>query len=137
MYTINFWPILVAAIVGFGVSALWYSPILFGKEWMALTKTTGEDVAAAQMRGVWKSYLIQFIALLVMFIVVGFCVSAIGITNASDGGFLGFLAWLGFMVPLFLAGLLWKREPFKLNLIDGINYLIILAIGAAIIGAWR
>jgi hypothetical protein len=137
MYTINFWPILVAAVVSFGIGALWYSPILFGKEWMALTKMSDQDMADAKARGVWKYYIIQFIATLVMFIVVGFAVSGLGVSSASDGAFIGFLAWLGLVAPLSLSGLMWKREPGKLVLIDTINYLVVLAIGGAIIGAWR
>lgn len=137
MNTINFWPILVASIVSFGIGALWYSPILFGKEWMSLLKMTEHDMLEIKARGVGKYYVAQFIATLVMFTILGFAISSIGIMSASDGGFVGFLAWLGLVLPVSLSGILWKREPGKLFLIDTINYLVVLAIGGAILGAWR
>jgi hypothetical protein len=136
MYTINFWPILIAAVVSFGIGALWYSPILFGKEWMALTKKTDSDMQAAKS-GIWKFYLIQFVMTIIMFIVIGFVISAIGVARASDGAFVGFLAWIGLIAPVSMSNLMWKKEPGKLVLIETINYLVVLAIGGAIIGAWR
>jgi len=136
MYTINFWPILVSAIVSFGIGALWYSPILFGKEWMALTKMNMDNMSDMK-RGIGKFYVIQFVASLVMFIVLGFAISATGVIGASNGGIAGLLAWVGLILPVSLAGFMWKNEPGKLVLIETVNYLLVLAIGGAIIGAWQ
>lgn len=137
MYTINFWPILVASIVSFGIGGLWYSPILFGREKMELVALANKNFDPADGTGSFKSYIVQFIATIITFCVLAFAIAAINIQNASDGGFLAFLAWLGFMLPSYLSGLIWKKEPFKLFLIDSVNYLLILVIGGAIIGAWR
>ena len=137
MYTINIWPFLISAVVSFAIGALWYSPILFGKEWMRLTKMTEADMAAAKASGVWKSYLSHFIATVVMLAVLGFFIATSNAVSATDGAFLGFVAWLGFIAPIGLSGMLWKREPFKLVLIDTIQVLISLIIGGAIMGAWK
>ena len=136
MQSINFWPILVASLASFGVSSLWYSPILFGKEWISLVKMTDGDMADIKFRGVTKLYITQFVATLVTFAVVAFAMSEMNVISASDGAFLGFLAWLGFIVPMRISPVLWRKEPMKLFLIDVINYLIVLVIGSAIIGAW-
>ena len=137
MNSLNFWPVLIASVIGFGISSLWYSPILFGKEWLALLEITDADMREMRERGVWRSYLSQLVAMLVTFSVLAFAVLSLNITNGSDGAFLGFLAWLGFMVPVSLSGWLWKKESFKLILIESIGYLLILVVGGAIIGAWR
>jgi hypothetical protein len=137
MYTINFWPILVASAVSFGLSSLWYSPILFGKEWMDLLKITDRNVSEMSAGTIWLRYVIQFIITIVSFCVLAFVIAMAGVNSGSDGAFMGFLTWLGFMLPVSLSGLLWKKEPLKLVLIDVINNLVILAIGGAIIGAWR
>lgn len=45
---INYLAVIVAAVVGFGIGALWYAPAVLGKRWMQLTgrmpeKATGEN----------------------------------------------------------------------------------------------
>lgn len=138
MNTVNFWAILVAAIVAFAGGSLWYSPILFGKEWMALTKMTDADVAAAKAKGgMWKYYLAQLIASIVTFGVLGFIVASASGVTAADGAFMGFLAWLGFNATDLLGAILWERKPFRLALIQGSFMLLTLVIGGAIIGAWH
>jgi hypothetical protein len=137
MSSLNFWPILVASVVSFGIGALWYSPILFGREWMNLLKMSNDDLDSAKERGVAKLYFMQFIATLVMFTVIGFAISSMSTMSVSDGAFVGFLAWLGLIAPVSLGAVMWKRESAKLILIETIHYLVVLAIGAAIIGAWR
>ena len=137
MNTINFWPILVASIVGFGVTAFWYSPFLFGKEWMELVKLNHADMESAKEKGIWKSYIVHFISTLITFGVLAFAISSISPSNASDGAFIGFIAWLGFIATFGVSDFLWRKTPFKLVLIDSINILVILAIGGAIIGAWK
>jgi hypothetical protein len=137
MYTVNFWSVLVASVVAFGIGALWYSPILFGKEWMSLTKTSDTDMAAAKAKGMWKSYLMHFVATVVSFCVLGFIIANAGSMNAGDGAFLGFLIWIGFVATMGVSAMLWEKAPLKLVLIDTINTLLGLVIGGAIIGAWR
>jgi hypothetical protein len=136
MYTINFWPVLVAAVVAFAIGALWYSPILFGKEWMALTKTSDSDMSA-KASGMWKSYIVHFIATIISFCVLAFIVASTSVSSASDGAFLGFFTWLGFVAPIGVSELLWERKPMKLILINTIQVLLGLIIGGAIIGAWK
>lgn len=137
MSTINFWPVLVAAVVAFAIGALWYSPILFGKEWMTLTKMSDSDIASAKAKGMWKSYIVHFIATIVSFCVLAFIVASTAVASASDGAFLGFFAWLGFIAPIGISELLWERKPFKLILIDTLQVLLGLIVGGAIIGAWK
>lgn len=128
---------LISAVVGFGIGALWYSPILFGKEWMRLSRVSDSDMAQAKARGMWKPYLVHFIMNLVMFAVLGFFVASSDAITSTDGAFLGLIAWIGFIAPMGIYGLLWKREPFKLVLIDSVQILIGLVIGGAILGAWK
>jgi hypothetical protein len=136
MNSINYLPILVSALVAFGISSLWYSPFLFGKEWLALQKIDSAELDAAK-KGVWKSYLSEIVMSLITFSVLGFIISLIAIRGSTDGAFLGILAWLGFILPSAISSLLWKKESLTLILIDSINSLVVLTIGGAIIGAWR
>jgi len=136
METINLWSIIVASIVAFVIGAIWYSPILFGKEWMTLIKMTDKDLAEAKTKGVTKFYIIQFIFTVISFCVLGFAMSELGIQTASDGAFIGLIAWLGFVLPIGISNLIWENKPFKLILINTISTLLTLVIGGAIIGSW-
>lgn len=138
MHIVNFWAILVAAVAAFAIGSIWYSPILFGKEWMTLLGMTDTDVAAARAKGgMWKLYLAQLVGTLVSFAVLGFIVAAASGVTATDGAFMGFLVWLGFGATFALGGLLWEKKPLKLIVIQSAYSLLTLVIGGAIIGVWH
>lgn len=134
MEPINFLAIVVASLVSFGIGSLWYSPFLFGKEWMEGRKISPDSTKTTS---VLRSYIIQFILTLFTFTFIAFVISISQARTSTDGAFIGLLGWLGFVLPLSVSGLLWKKETFTLFLIDAVNHLVILTIGGAIIGAWR
>lgn len=136
MYTINFWPILVASAVSFLIGSVWYSPFLFGKDWMTLSNKTASDIASIRSIGSWKAYVAQFIAIFITFAVLGFLIAATGATTATDGAFLAFLVWFGFVLTDAVGIFMWERKPMKLVLINIVATLLTLVIGGAIIGAW-
>ena len=136
MITVNIWGIIVASIVAFIIGALWYSPLLFGKEWMSLIGMNDRDITAAKNKGMTKYYIIQLIVTLITFTVLGFAIAGLSITTAQDAGFIGLLAWIGFVVPGAVGSLIWERRPFKLIVINSVGTLVCWVIGAAIIGMW-
>jgi hypothetical protein len=136
MITVDFWAIVVASIVAFIIGALWYSPLLFGKQWMSLIGMKERDIEIAKEKGMTKLYIVQFIITLITFTVLGFAISSLSITSARDAGFIGLLAWVGFIVPGAMGSLIWERKPFKLIMINSIGTLVCWVIGAAIIGMW-
>lgn len=138
MNTVNFWAILVAAVVAFVIGGLWYSPILFGKEYMALIGTTEKDIEVAKAKGgMWKLYVAQFVFAVITFGVLGFFISSASGVTASDGALMGFLAWLGFEATVIAGGYLWEKKPMKLVVIQATCSLLTLVIGGAIIGVWH
>lgn len=134
MQQINYITLLISALVGFGIGSFWYSPFLFGKEWMEGRNISKDDI---KTNSVFRSYIVQFISSVITFFVLGFIINSVGVTNSSEGAFIGALAWLGFIIPTSISGLLWKKESWTLFLIDTVYYLLILTIGGAILGAWR
>jgi hypothetical protein len=133
---INIWSVIVATVVAFIIGAIWYSPVLFGKEWMALSGCTDKDMNDAKKKGVFKFYIIQLITTLVTFVVLGFAMSFAGVDTTSDGALIGIIAWLGFILPGHIGSLMWERRPVKLVLINTVCSLLTLVVGGAIIGAW-
>ena len=134
MEPINIFPILVATVVAFGIGSLWYSPFLFGKEWLEGRNIKEENI---EKFGTIKRYVVQIIFTLISFSVLAFIISMAEVRSSTDGAFLGILAWIGFIIPSSLAGLIWKRDTFTVFLIDVVYSLLILTIGGAIVGAWR
>ncbi|HEX7724560.1 MAG TPA: DUF1761 domain-containing protein [Candidatus Paceibacterota bacterium] len=137
MTQVNIWSIIVAAVVAYVIGALWYSPVLFGKEWMRLKNMSDKDITDESKRGMWKLYLVQFVTTLVLFCVLGFIITATGSRTVEDGLFLAFLAWLGFSLMPAIGDILWNKTPFKLMLINEVCTLVCWIIGGAIIGAWK
>jgi Protein of unknown function (DUF1761) len=137
MISLSFWPIIVASLASFALGALWYSPALFGKEWMTLNGMSDATIAAEAKRGLTKYYVIQFIATIVTFIILGFAVSLGNINTGSAGASIGFFAWIGFILPSGVSSLIWEKKPFRLVLINTVGTLLNLVVGGAIIGAWH
>lgn len=137
MQTINFWPILVAAIVSYIIGSLWYSPVLFGKEWTALVGITEKDLLEVQARGIWKLYIAQFVVTLISFGVLAFIISATGVRSVGDGALMAFLVWIGFNATDAAGKLLWEKKPLKLILIGSTGTLVSLVIGGVIMSVWR
>jgi len=133
----NFLPVLVATIIGMAIGALWYSPYVFGREWIKLSRYSKEDLQAAQSRGMWSQYVAQFIAMLVMFAILGFLISAGNLRSGTDGAFLALIIWLGFIAANSIGDYLWANRSIKLILINTVGTLIPLIIGGAIMGAWQ
>lgn len=137
MNTISIWSVIVASISAFAVSAVWYSPLLFGKEWMSLIGATERDIAEAKASDMTSRYVIQFIFTIVTFIIIAFAVSALNIVTARDGAFLGLLAWAGFALPGAISGILWEKKTMKYAMITSVATLLCWVIGGAIIGGWN
>jgi len=116
---------------------LWYSPILFGSEYMRLIKITAKDLEEVKTRGIAKYYVIQFILTVVSFFVLAFIMYSSGSVGGKNGICIGLLIWLGFVATSAIGEMLWEKKSFKLVLIQSLSTLLNLIIAGAIIGAWR
>ena len=133
---VNYLAILVAAIVAYVIGALWYSPALFGKAWMKLSGMTKKDLAKAKKKGMAKSYIGMFIALLVMTYVLAFIIEALGGVTVGAGAMVGFWVWLGFYATSLLGGVFWESKPWGLYFLNAAHYLVILLVAGGILGVW-
>ncbi len=129
--------LLVSGIISMVIGSIWYGP-LFGKLFM---REMGMDAWSkekqeAMKKGMGLRYLGQFIASLVMFYVLTGLITGYGHPTAAEGAMTGFIVWLGFIVPVKFADLIWggKKTLFWLNI--GNTFVTLIIVGA-IIGAWR
>ncbi len=133
---VNYVAILVTAIVGYVIGMLWYSPLLFGKQWMKLSGLTDKDMAAAKARGMAKAYVGMFITLLVMTFVLEMFIDYAGAATFAAGAILGFWVWLGFLGTTQLGMVFWQNKPFTLYLLNTAHYLVALAVMGGILAVW-
>lgn len=135
--SVNFLAVLAAAIVSMVVGALWYSPALFAKPWMAARGKTeadfqGDAFKAAAMRG----YLGAFIGALVAAFVLALFVKWAFATSIVDGAVVGLLAAIGFVGPAMVSLTLFEDRPSKLFSIGWGYYLVVFTLQGALLAAW-
>ncbi len=120
--------IIVAAILNMVIGFLWYSKWLFGKVWMKLC-----HMQDASMKGKNITFLYAFIVSLVIAYFLASFEAFVGVTTVTDGMFIGFCAWLGFVATTQISGVLWCKEPFKLFAINtGCKLLSFLVMGGVL-----
>ena len=134
---INYLAVLASAVASMVVGSVWYGP-LFGKQFMAamgMDKLSPEQQADMK-KGMVMTYIIQFIASVVMFYVLARLMGNLGQLTISGGLATAFWVWIGFVVPLKLGDAIWGG---KMNLfwIGASNMLVTLLVTGAILGAWR
>src|SRR2546428_14063788 len=104
MLDANFYiAVIVAAIVSFIIGGIWYQP-LFGKAWMAALGKTDADKEAMRKQAP-KGFVAGLIgALIASFVLALFLEygrqANVGMPAGGLGGLgVGFLGWLGFLLP--------------------------------------
>ena len=130
---VNFLAILVSGIAYMGVGFLWYGP-LFAKPWMALVGMSEGDLQQGANPVI---YLLTFVGALVAAYALALIINATQMTTIGGGLEIGVLAGIGFVAPTFGSNYIFARRPLKLYLIDAGYQIVTLAIGGAILGAWR
>jgi hypothetical protein len=129
----NHWVLLVCALMQWALGALWYSPALFVKPWMAALGISPD----AERRGLIFAMVSSFIGSFLLSFILWHVVTWAGATNWLSGIFVGVLCWLGFIAaPLFSQGL-YERRPFKLFAINTGYWLVAMALSGALLATWR
>lgn len=128
---INYLAVLVAAIVGFGIGAVWYAPPVLGKTWMALTgrtpdKTKGEAVAPPMIMAFVATLISVFV--LALFIGEG--------ASVGSGALAGLLAGVGIASMAIIVNGLFEARPTTLMAINSGYQILVLTAAGAILGAW-
>src|SRR6266542_4389481 len=97
---VNILAVVVAAVATFLLGAVWYSPVLFAKQWVHAHGYTPEKVEEMKKKGVTRAYAVAAVCYLVMAYVLALLASYTQATSLAQGLWLGFLVWLGFAATL-------------------------------------
>ncbi|WP_117212911.1 DUF1761 domain-containing protein [Allorhizocola rhizosphaerae] len=144
---INYLAVIVAAIAGFGIGAVWYAPPVFGSTWQRLTGRTGGKGLPrdpATLRGAspkppdGSSVLPTMIT---AFAVTVAGVLALALFIGRDAGVgpglaAGLAAGVGIAtVAILINGIFEARSPVLMAINSGYQ-IVLFAVAGAILGAW-
>ena len=129
---VNWVAVIVAAIINMIVGAIWYSPGVFGKNWMALTGKRMDDMKSGAGRAYGQAFVVALITAYVLARFVGYA----GAHSIVRGAVIGFLAWIGFVATSSAGDVIFGGRPTKLYAITNGYQLVVLIINGALLATW-
>ncbi len=135
-FHINFIAVAFAAIATFGIGALWYSPFLFAKQWLAFNGYGPEKVEAMR-KDAPRAYGISFVCFLVMSGAFDVLLRMTHIGGVAGGAKLGFLLWAGFVAATGVTANVYSDRSFKAFALDAGYQLVYLVAMGVILVAWQ
>ena len=133
--SINYLAVVVAIVINMAAGAVWYSPLLFAKPWMAANGLTEESIREAG--SATRGYVVAVIASIVIAFAIALFAQASGADTPVEGLILGLAAGLGFVATTFAANYIFESRPLKLYLINAGYPVVSLALIGLLIGAWQ
>ena len=132
---INWLAVLVAAILRLAVGSIWFSPIAFVKPWQALTGVTPESMQRGLVRAIVIDLVLSLVMAFVLYHAVMYATSMA--PNIWSGAAVGFLNWIGFVVPTHLPLWAYENRSFKLISIGTGSNLVSIVLMGALFGLWH
>ena len=131
-FSINVFALVGAAVAKMALGALWYSPALFLKPWLRLTRTTEEQMKERMAQALAVDILGSFVMAFVLVQAIRYA----GAVTMPHGMAVGFWTWLGFVAVSTIGTVTFERKPFKLFLLNNGYTLLSLLIMGAILAVW-
>jgi len=131
----NPWAMLGCVVIRMAVGAVWYSPVLFLKPWLKASGVSDEQMK----RGFAKAIVTDLIFSLIMAFVLLHAIRYALPTSHSIGLGLavGFLNWLGFIVPVQAGSMTYEKRPFGYFAINSGYQLVTILIMSAVLILWN
>jgi uncharacterized protein DUF1761 len=130
--SINWLALVLAVLAKMALGAVWFSPPLFLKPWLAAA-----GVSEAEMKErMPKALAVDLVGAVIMAFVLVHAVKYAGAQGVAQGAAVGFLNWLGFIAVATLSGTIHEHRPFQLWLIGNGYQLVSLIVMGAILAAW-
>ena len=126
---LNYLAIVVGVVINMVLGALWYSPVLVGKPWMAAAGITAEDIEARKGEQ-YRGYAIAVVVSIVLVFVLALLTRNLGIDEPLDGLVLGLVAGIGLVAASQAPNYSFEGRSLRLFLIN-LGYSV---VGFAIIG---
>jgi uncharacterized protein DUF1761 len=134
---LNWLAVVVGAVIYFALGALWYSPMLFARPWQ---RSIGWDPERTPPEMNPMTYVVPFLAYLVMAVAVGMIAAAAGSDTLADGIVLGLVLGIGLSLMHTLVDAAFdpnKPQPWTWFAINGSYHALGLLIVAVVVSAWH
>ena len=136
---LNYLAVAVCSIIYFGLGAIWFSPMLFSKPWMAGHGIVLPDDATAkeQMRKEMPKMMgMTFVLCVLSTIVLAYLLVRTGASDWMGGAKIGLVTAF---FPFMTMGLshMYTRKSFKLTMIDAGYHIVSLIIVGIILSVWK
>jgi hypothetical protein len=129
MMRVNFVALGTLTLIAFVASSLWYSPLLFGRQFLELS-----GIAASPQPSPAKA-LLELLRTFVLGYVIARLMLRINVVTWRDALEFGLWLWVGFPVILLTGSMLWQNVPWQLAAIhsgDWLVKLILIPVGIAL-----
>ena len=135
---VNYLAVLVASVIIFILGALWYSPLLFQKKWIALMKISEEDMKRAESTTNMPAMLgMAFVCGLLVSFAMAVIIGRCGDMSVLGGAALGVICWIGFAGATSFATALFSMQNKQLWLINSAYNLVSFVIAGTLLAAWK
>jgi hypothetical protein len=134
----NYSALVVAVIAAFVASSLWYSPLLFGKQFMELSGIgPGAGLNAGPNAGPNAGKIVGELArnFILAYVIARFVVLLQ--VDWKGALSLGVWLWIGFPVLLLSGSVMWQNVPWRLAAIHAGDWLVKILLIAVVFGVWR
>lgn len=128
---LNWLAVIVGAVAYWLVGALWYSPVLFGKKWQAITGVTAENSG-----GLVATYLGSLVVMFLQVTALAFIAQAIGVTELVDAIELGLGISVGFCALQLLLNQIYEKRSRELMMINAGYAIVGLTLASVIVTLW-
>jgi hypothetical protein len=133
---INYWAVLVAAIVYYILGGLWYS-LLFQNKFVVLMHYTPEQLAAMQAKGDVAGLVIVGLTSLLLAAALAIVMRWSRVETIGGGLAVAILLWIGFVGTSTLETVLFENREPGLYLINNGYHLVGMCLMAIILSLWR
>ncbi len=131
---INYLAVLVSAVLIFLLGGLWYSPVLFAKQWVAVINKTEEELKSEAKP---INYLVAFMQGLISAYIMAIFISWAQADSIGSGFWIAFMCWFGFAGTPLLVQNIFAGRPSKLWLIDSGHTLVSFLASGIILAVWK
>lgn len=127
---INWLAVLVAAVLSFGVGAVWFGPF-FGKAWMEEVNKTPEELGSPT-----KAMSLSAVTTLITAIALAYVFDVVGVGNWMDGVLWGLSIGLFFVGTSMYSDSLFHGASTRLATITIGHRVVYFTVMGAVLGAW-
>jgi len=137
--SINYFAVVVGAVLSMAIGALWYGP-LFGKKWMQIVGVNPDDLEARKkmQKNAMPLYLVQFVLTLFQVLVLAHLIAD---TTRVGGLERALWIWGAFVIPTLAGAVMWTNEQGKMKwarfLIQGGYQLTIFIVFGLLLQFWK